>query len=52
MPSSTMITAQPTKPTSSPATLKMKSVCWFGTKLAVTSGPCSHPVPNSPRNRS
>ena len=43
-----MITAQPTKPSSSPATLKMKSVCWLGTKFAVTSEPWNRPLPNSP----
>jgi hypothetical protein len=41
--SSTMITAAPAKPSSSPATAKMKSVCGSGTKLPATSWPWNRP---------
>ena len=43
-----MITAQPTKPSSSPATAKMKSVCCSGTKLPATSWPWNRPWPSRP----
>jgi len=46
--SSTMMIAQPTNPSSSPATEKMKSVCCSGTKLPRTSGPWNRPSPNRP----
>ena len=48
MPSSPTITAQPTKPSSSPATVKMKSVCTEGTKFPPVNVPWNRPWPNVP----
>ncbi len=47
-PSRKTITMVPTKPSSSPATVKMKSVCWEGTKWPATSWPWNRPWPNIP----
>ena len=47
-PSRKTITAQPTKPSSSPATVKMKSVCTDGTKLLPVNVPWNSPWPNIP----
>ena len=46
--SSATMTAQPTKPSSSPATVKMKSVCTEGTKLPPVNVPWNRPWPNRP----
>ena len=48
-PSSTMIAAAPTKPSSSPATVKMKSVCCSGTNLPLVCVPWNRPVPVAAR---
>src|SRR5215467_6944633 len=42
------ITAQPTKPSCSPATVKMKSVCTDGTKFPPVNAPWNNPWPNVP----
>ena len=39
---------RPAKPSSSPATVKMKSVRWSGTKLPEISWPWNRPWPNMP----
>ena len=46
MASRAMMVIAPTKPSSSPATAKMKSVCCSGTKLPATSWPWNRPWPN------
>ena len=40
--------ARPTKPSSSPATVKMKSVCCSGTNRPLVWVPWNSPVPNRP----
>ena len=47
-PSSAMRTPAPTRPSSSPATVKMKSVCCSGTKPERVWDPSNSPCPNSP----
>ena len=41
-------TPAPTRPSSSPATVKMKSVCCSGTKPARVCDPWNSPCPNRP----
>ena len=43
-----MITIVPAKPSSSPATVKMKSVCCSGTKWPPVCPPWNSPRPNMP----
>ena len=47
-PSSAISTPAPTRPSSSPATVKMKSVCCSGTKPERVWDPPKRPSPNSP----
>ena len=47
-PSSPIRIADPTRPSSSPATVKMKSVCCSGTKPARVCEPSKSPWPKSP----
>ena len=47
-PSSTMIRPAPRKPSSSPATVKTKSVCCSGTNWPVVWEPWKSPLPVSP----
>ena len=48
MPSRPTMTAAPTKPSSSPATVKMKSVWTEGTKLPPVNVPWNRPSPCRP----
>src|SRR5450755_2104252 len=50
-PSKATMTEQPTKPSSSPATVKMKSVCCSGTKPPLVWAPWPSPTPSSPPRR-
>ena len=43
-----MTSAAPTNPSSSPATVKMKSVCWAGTNLPCVCAPWKSPWPSTP----
>ena len=43
-----MTTPAPTRPSSSPATVKMKSVCCSGTKPDLVCEPLKSPWPNTP----
>ena len=47
-PSRAIRTPAPTRPSSSPATVKMKSVCCSGTKPARVCEPWNRPWPKSP----
>ncbi len=47
-PSRTMISPAPTKPSSSPATVKTKSVCCSGTNWPVVCEPWKRPAPVRP----
>ena len=47
-PSSAISTPAPTRPSSSPATVKTKSVCCSGTNPARVCEPSKSPWPNSP----
>ena len=46
-PSSSTTAIDPTKPNSSPATVKMKSVCCSGTNRPMVCPPRNSPLPNS-----
>ena len=48
MPISAISTPAPTRPSSSPATVKMKSVCCSGTKPARVCEPWKRPCPKRP----
>ncbi len=47
-PSSTISSPAPTRPSSSPATVKMKSVCCSGTNPDWVCDPPNRPCPNRP----